>query len=49
MIYYFQKLVGVVVFAKVQVPEGSADLWKYIETFLTKIQKSEGNSSTLKN
>ena len=32
---------GVVVFAKVQGPE--------VVTFLTKIQKSEGNSTTLKN
>ena len=29
MIYYFQKLVGVVVFAKVQGPEGSTDLEKF--------------------
>ena len=28
VIYYFQKLEEVVVFAKVQGPEGSADLWK---------------------
>ena len=48
IVHYCEKLMGVVVFAKVQGPKGSAEFLEVV-TFLTKIQKSEGNSTTLKN